>query len=148
MVGSVSEGDLIKRILVALLFLVAACGGNDGSVGAPSDADGGSGSTVAESGGSDTGSGDSESSDSGSDATSDGTQIFVASGFGIDVVDLAAETQEVFVDGYDSAYGLIVAQDHLWFADAQSSLVSIDARSGDVIGHRGSSGPVLWSGSG
>lgn len=77
---------------------------------------------------------DSESSDSGSDTTSDGTRIFVASAFGIDIVDLDAETQEVFVDGYETPYGLIVAQDHLWFGDAQSSLVSIDALSGDVQG--------------
>ncbi len=116
---------------MALLLLIAACGGDDGSVGDLSDADGGSDDTVAES---DNGGSDSESSDSGSDTTSDGTRIFVASAFGIDIVDLDAETQEVFADGYETPYGLMVAQDHLWFADAQSSLVSIDALSGDVRG--------------
>ena len=35
---------------------------------------------------------------------------------------------------FESPYGLIVAQDHLWFSDSQSSLVSVDARSGDEKG--------------
>lgn len=67
----------------------------------------------------------------------------MASGLGIDIVDLVAETQEVFVDGYDSPHGLIVAQDRLWFADAQNSLVSVDALSGDEKGTVALPGP-LW----
>lgn len=118
----------MKRVLLALLLVVAACSGDDGSVETPSD------NTATESGASESGGADSESTDTGSETTSEGTQIFVVSGLGIDIVDLVAETQEVFVDGFDSPYSVTVAQDHLWFADAQSSLVSVNASSGDVKG--------------
>jgi len=119
---------------VALLLVLAACGGDGGSIDGPSGSDGGSENTEAESGGSDAGNGESESTESGGATTSDGTQVLVASRLGIDIIDLDAGTQEVFVDGYDNPYGLIVAQGRLWFADAQSSLVSVDARSGEEKG--------------
>ena len=117
--------------LVVLILVVAACGG-DGSTDTSSDSDSGSEITGSESADSD--GGDSESTGSGSESTSDGTQIFVATGVGIDIVDLDAETQEAFAEGYDSPYGLIVAQDDLWFADAQNSLAVVDARSGEEKG--------------
>jgi hypothetical protein len=117
-----------------LLLLLAACGGADGATDTSSNADGGSDDTEVASDESDSGTDDSEDTDSDSEPTSDGTRIFVVSGLGIDIVDLEAETQEVFLDGYDSPYGLIVALDDLWFSDAQSSLASVDARSGDEKG--------------
>lgn len=119
--------------LAALILVIAACGG-DGSTDALSDSDSGSDITESESVDSDSEGGDSESTGSGSESKSDGTQIFVATGVGIDIVDLDAETQEVFVEGHDSPYGLIVAQDGLWFADAQNSLAAVDARSGEEKG--------------
>lgn len=119
--------------LVVLILVVAACGG-DGSTDAPSGSDSGSEITGSESDDSDSEGGDSESTGSGSESTSDGTQIFVATGVGVDIVDLEAETEEAFVEGYDSPYGLIVAQDDLWFADAQNSLAAVDARSGQEKG--------------
>lgn len=123
---------------MALILVVAACGGNDGSAGNSDDAASGTNDTEASTGGSETESTDSGSSDSDADSESeaegDGTRIFVSTGIGIDIVDLVAEDREVFADGYDSAYGLTVAQGQLWFSDAANSLVSIDASSGDEQG--------------
>ncbi len=107
---------------------MAACGGGSNDSPSESEPD----STESASPGSDSGGGNGTGSET--EGTSDGTQIFVASGGGIDIVDLAAETQNVFVDGYGGPYGLVVAQDHLWFSDAAASLVSIDAASADVKG--------------
>ncbi len=114
---------------VALTLLLAACGGGSGD--SPFDTGSRSDSTAA---GSDDSDGGVDSEGTGSETTSDGTQIFVATGLGIDVVDLLAETQGAFVDGYDSPYGLTVAQGDLWFSEAPGSLVSVDAASGDENG--------------
>ncbi|MCL1693316.1 MAG: hypothetical protein M3096_06510 [Actinomycetia bacterium] len=119
--------------LAALILLIAACGG-DGSTEDLSGSDTGSEITETDSADSDSGGGESGSTGSENESTSDGTQIFVASTDGIDIVDLDAETQEVFVEGYGNPYGLIVAQDDLWFADAQNSLASVDARSREEKG--------------
>ncbi|MEE8330202.1 MAG: hypothetical protein V3R84_00340 [Acidimicrobiia bacterium] len=115
---------------VAVALLLAACGGG-GSADAPSDTGSTSDSTAA---GSDDSDGGVDSEGTGSETTSDGTQIFVATGLGIDVVDLLAETQGEFVGGHSNPYGLVVAHDHLWFADSEGSLASVDAQSGDERG--------------
>ena len=133
------KGTNIKRIIVAVILVVAACGGNGGSAGTSDDTASGTNDTEASTGGSETESSDPGSSGSGdadseSDAVGDGTRIFVSTQIGIDIVDLAAEDQEAFAEGYDSAYGLAVAQGHLWFADAANSLVSLDTSSGDEQG--------------
>lgn len=67
-------------------------------------------------------------------ATGSGTQIFAAFGAGIDLVDLEAESQENFLAGYESPYGMSIVGDELWFADATANLVTVDAGSGDVNG--------------
>lgn len=114
--------------------MVAACSGNDGLAEPTDDTPGGSNDSVAANGGSDSADTESGETESGGQAAGDGTQLFVSSGFGIDIVDLVEESQEVFVDGYDGPYGLTVAQGHLWFSDASSTLVSIEASSGDEKG--------------
>lgn len=119
----------MRPLIVALLLVATACGSSTESADAPSDAESGTETTTVESGGP-----DSEDGDAGSETTSDGTQLFVASGFGVDIVDLDAETQEVFAEGYEYPYGLIVMESDLWFADAQNSLVAVDAVSGEERG--------------
>lgn len=119
---------------MALIFVVAACGGNDESAETSANTASGSANTEATASESDSSGNESGDTDSGVQAAGDGTQIFVSTGFGIEIVDLVAESQEVFVDGYDGPYGLTVAQGHLWFSDASNTLVSIDASSGDEKG--------------
>ena len=119
----------MRSLIAAMLLVVAACSSSTEATDAPSDDDGGAETTTVE-----TADSDSDDGDAGSDATSDGTQLFVASGFGVDIVDLEAETQEVFAEGYEYPYGLTVVESDLWFADAQNSLVAVDAVSGDEQG--------------
>jgi len=114
----------MKRIVVALALVVTACGGGDGFAETPTGSDRGVESTEAET----------PNTDTEPETTSDGTRIFVASGSRIDIVDLAAEEQDAFIDGFDRPYGLVVAQDQLWFSDMQSVLTSVDALSGEVLG--------------
>lgn len=100
--------------------MLAACGGDSSEGGGPDSPEEPGDSPV--------------ETDAGNEATSDGTRIFVATGFGIDIVDLEAESQESFVEGYETPFGLTVAQGDLWFADAENTLVSVEANSGNENG--------------